>query len=492
VDDTVDVTVSGKVTFQHGAFMTTAQLPAYRGIEANMYVFAARNGSEDAWIDNVCINDPGNAVTAVVTPHAVTINECSAITLTSQVTGSPPISYQWYRNGVAIPGAVASCYTTPTLLRADTGATYKLVAQNLFSTAQDSGVVTVTPDNVPPHLVSASVCSPTTVRVNFDKLLDPASADTAGHYTISGGVTVSAAVLQVGGKSVLLTVSGLTSGGCYLLSVNGVTDSCPLNPVPPGSSVVIRNVPIASGPQNLVVIEAEEFDANNKAGGLTWLRDNTFPGYSGAGYAVVLPDNGQNAGNVPLVPAVYADYCINFTTAGTYYFWVRGSTRDSAGGGNSLHIALDGANPNADTGNRIGNNINDWGGTCGPPLSWGWVNNSAVTGGPSSVAVPTPGLHMFRIWFREDVKLDQFVLTTDPAFAIGTCDAPLAATGRGPQLTVVHNGNGSVTVTWSGSGCRLQCTSTLGPNANWQDVATSSPYQVNGPTGNRFYRLITP
>src|SRR5262249_48926829 len=59
VNDSVDVTPTGAVTFTHGGFTVTALIPSYRGIAANMYVFAGRTGgaSEDAWIDDVCIND---------------------------------------------------------------------------------------------------------------------------------------------------------------------------------------------------------------------------------------------------------------------------------------------------------------------------------------------------------------------------------------------------------------------------------------------------
>jgi hypothetical protein len=109
--------------------------------------------------------------------------------------------------------------------------------------------------------------------------------------------------------------------------------------------------------------------------------------------------------------------------------------------------------------------------------------------------VPSAGLHKFRIIMREDgLKLDQFVLTTDPSFSLATCDAPLTATpGSGPQLTVANDGQGNAVITWTGSaGCKLQSSATLGPSANWQDVANAtSPYTAPA-TGNKFYRLVSP
>jgi len=432
-------------------------------------------------------------------PAAVTVNECSSVTLNSSMTtGSPPFYYQWYKNEVAIPGATGAAFTTPPLLRADNGTVYKLVVSNLFSSGNDSVVTSVIPDDDPPYPVSALICpSDNKVTVLFNKPLDAASASVTSHYYIGGGATILAAALQPNGKTAVLTVPGILNGSCYILAVNGLADSCPGNLVPPGSTTVIRSIPKASGRQNLVVVEAENFDFNNSPQGATsWLFSNSFAGFSGTGYMAALPDTAVIAGNGPsLSPALYLDYCIEFPTNGTFYFWLRGATGDTNGAGNSVHIALDGANPNSTNNNRIGNDINDWGATCGPPQSWGWVHNSAVTGGPSSVDVPSAGVHTFRIWFREDgVKLDQFVLTTDPAFTLGPCAAPLAATPRAaPQLRIRRDTNGRVALTWDGPDCRLQASSVLGSSPpNWHEVDASSPFTITDPTETTFYRLVFP
>jgi hypothetical protein len=56
--------------------------------------------------------------------------------------------------------------------------------------------------------------------------LNPASANTAGNYTLSGGLTITSAVIDSGDNSrvTLTTSSAMTLGTVYQLSVNGVTD----------------------------------------------------------------------------------------------------------------------------------------------------------------------------------------------------------------------------------------------------------------------------
>ncbi len=209
-----------------------------------------------------------------------------------------------------------------------------------------------------------------------------------------------------------------------------------------------------------------------------------------------LPDSGVNVGNGPsFSPLVYMEYCLDFPVAGNYFFWVRGATDDSGGAGNSCHISLDGNAPNANENNRIGNDINDWGGACpAGPNTFGWVHKSAVTGAGSFVTVPTPGVHSFRITMREDgLKVDQFVLTTadDTVFTIDTCASGLAATPRlGPTLSFSYDGAGHLVLTWSGS-CKLQASDKLGPSSNWHTVSSTSPFPATTGTGNQYYRLIS-
>jgi hypothetical protein len=67
-------------------------------------------------------------------------------TFTASVTGNPVVSYQWFKNGVVIPGAINSgTYVTPTTSFADDGSTYSLKISNSLGSATSSpATLTVT------------------------------------------------------------------------------------------------------------------------------------------------------------------------------------------------------------------------------------------------------------------------------------------------------------------------------------------------------------
>ena len=95
----------------------------------------------------------------------------------------------------------------------------------------DTATVTVdvTADNSGPQVVSAASAGDSTlVTVVFDEKVLPGSggdgAENTGNYSIDNGVTVSGAFLQADGKTVELTVSTLSEGTWYELTVANISD----------------------------------------------------------------------------------------------------------------------------------------------------------------------------------------------------------------------------------------------------------------------------
>jgi subtilisin-like proprotein convertase family protein len=64
-------------------------------------------------------------------PASVTAAVGYTATFSVVTTGSGPITYQWRKNGVNIPGATSSIYTTPALTTGDHGSSYSVVATGL-------------------------------------------------------------------------------------------------------------------------------------------------------------------------------------------------------------------------------------------------------------------------------------------------------------------------------------------------------------------------
>lgn len=63
-------------------------------------------------------------------PSDVLISAGQAATLTVAATGEPILAYQWMLDGVAIPGASSSTYSTPALTRSNDGSKYSVTVSN--------------------------------------------------------------------------------------------------------------------------------------------------------------------------------------------------------------------------------------------------------------------------------------------------------------------------------------------------------------------------
>lgn len=73
----------------------------------------------------------------------VTVNLGSSFSLTVQVSGAAPLSYQWYKNGVAISGAVNGTYSVPVATSANAGNYTVRVSNSAGSITSNPATVTV-------------------------------------------------------------------------------------------------------------------------------------------------------------------------------------------------------------------------------------------------------------------------------------------------------------------------------------------------------------
>lgn len=136
------------------------------------------------------------------------------------VTGKPPFSFQWYRDGVAISGATAATYTSPAITLADngakfsvkiTGASGSVTSTQATLTVKDKPTVTTDPVSTS---VSVGASVSLTVAGSGDSLSYqwlrdevPISGATAATYTftaaaIDDGVVYRAYVVNPGGYAI--------------------------------------------------------------------------------------------------------------------------------------------------------------------------------------------------------------------------------------------------------------------------------------------------
>lgn len=108
--------------------------------------------------------------------------------------GTAPLSYQWRKDGTAIPGATTATYTIASAQSGDTGS-YSVVVRNLAgSVTSNSSALTVSPPN-PPRLVNLSILT---------------SIDSSGDSFTMGYVV--GGVGTTGGKALVVRAAGPSLG----------------------------------------------------------------------------------------------------------------------------------------------------------------------------------------------------------------------------------------------------------------------------------------
>ncbi len=183
----------------------------------------------------------GGPARVTTQPQSQSVVEGTAASFSIGVGGTPPFSYQWLRNGVAIPGATNAVYTINQVGLPDNGAQFRVAVSNvvdgtLYSVLSSNAVLTVTADTTAPLLVGASGLALETltvidgVRVEFNEALLPATATNLANYSLRapGGVMISLAgvMLEPGSRSVSLAAAApLTEGVLYTVRVNNLRDA---------------------------------------------------------------------------------------------------------------------------------------------------------------------------------------------------------------------------------------------------------------------------
>ncbi len=190
----------------------------------------------------------GNSTTAPAIgtqPQPQSVTTGSTATFSVVATGTPPLSYQWSKNGTAISGATSASYMTPATVLSDSGASFTVVVSNSVGqvtssaatlTTLDAAAITSEPQ---PQTVTtgdtatfSAVATGSALTYQWNRNGTPISGATTATYTTaavtladSGAsftVTVSNAASKVTSNSVILTANA-DPEGIYVGTVTYMT-----------------------------------------------------------------------------------------------------------------------------------------------------------------------------------------------------------------------------------------------------------------------------
>ncbi len=192
-------------------------------------------------IDNIYAWSVDGAPTITFPPLNQTVLQNRSVTFAAGYDGTPPFSYQWMKSGTDIPGATQAQYTIPAATSGNAG-DYSVRVANAISTATSAAAtLTVTPDTVPPTLLSVGSVTGSKIGVAFNEPVSAATATAIGNYTVTGGGGVTGVSLRPDGQSVELTLASPASGA-FTVAVTGVQDLAGNSIVPSEQSGTALNL----------------------------------------------------------------------------------------------------------------------------------------------------------------------------------------------------------------------------------------------------------
>jgi len=209
-----------------------------------------------------------------------------------------------------------------------------------------------------------------------------------------------------------------------------------------------------TGPDGIVSVEAEHFDANVEVGGHAWEETGPTGGFTGTAGMHAPNGNGGHGNTGYAANSERLEYEINFVKTGTHYVWILAWGAD--GSDDSCHAGLDGEET------PLSDRMSGWN------EDYEWNNGRMDMPEPSQIEITSTGLHTLNIWVREDgLIIDKIVLTTNPDFTLSGSEEGPPESRRGPILNAYNPkpSEGEIFLdTWA--------------NLSWSAGATASSHDV--------------
>jgi len=230
----------------------------------------------------------------VTQPASQTVTVGQTVTFTVVASGTGPLTYQWYKNGVAISGATSSSYTTPPVATGDTGSVYTVVVSNSAGSA-NGGPATLT---VPPPKPLAKSIVPSNGTPSYKASVNLVPTFSGGTAVIGSMGVGSSDITSAAVSGASYPTPALTSATTYTLTVtdakgNVVSTTCLVTP----TSVALSPI----SPANQTFAPGQLSFTATATGGLT-------------NHVTWTASAGTFSGNVWTAPATVGTYTITATS----------------------------------------------------------------------------------------------------------------------------------------------------------------------------------
>ena len=155
-------------------------------------------------VSNSAGNATSNAATLTVTgattptittqPASQTITAGQATTFSVACMGTPPLSYQWRKNGTAISGATSATYATPAATTSDSASQFSVVVSNSAgNVTSNAATLSVTAAAVPPSITTQPASQTVTVGQTATFLVAASGTAPVSYQWQKNGTAISGA-----------------------------------------------------------------------------------------------------------------------------------------------------------------------------------------------------------------------------------------------------------------------------------------------------------
>jgi hypothetical protein len=200
------------------------------GATASSYTTPVTSGGDSGSVFSVTVSNLAGTITSsaaeltvnvpptiTLQPVTMTVNAGATAMFSVAATGTAPLSYQWYRGGAAIPGAVASSYTTAATSGADNGVVFTVMVSNVV------GAVTSAAATLNVHVGPTITLQPLSQTVNAGQTATFSVAATGTHpMTYQWYLNGTAIAGATASFYTTPAVSGTNSGAAYTVTVTNV------------------------------------------------------------------------------------------------------------------------------------------------------------------------------------------------------------------------------------------------------------------------------